>query len=413
MKIIVNPMWSFMEALNAAWEAYSGGQELGTTNRIRVLEQWANVVGRSRAVTELEEALASYKDSKEIRKHLGLSDYTVKRLKRQFKKMPELPPFSNSREGNLEVLQLCKRWDEFIKEHESLQRNHTDIHFIMNQFIKLANKAGVDPISKLVISLSHNNTELTINENNLSQFLEISQKAGIDVIARLIEWITTMSQAEDIVNVLETLNVDNLQKLNAAVGLSNLKHVLKIWKNNIDNNCEEFWQCVLTQNPFLFAQLFSFPVIILENKAYVGGKSISNRGGNIIDFLCANHLTRNAVLIEIKTPLTKLLGSQYRGDIYNISNDLSGSTIQVTNYKNSLMQNYTTLVNSEEDGFEAFDPKCIVIIGNIETELINLKQRKSLELFRMGLKDVQIITYDELFGKVEFLVNLLEGNISE
>ena len=77
------------------------------------------------------------------------------------------------------------------------------------------------------------------------------------------------------------------------------------------------------------------------------------------------------------------------------------------------MQNYITLVNSEEDRFEAFDPKCIVIIGNIETELIALKQRKSLELFRMGLKDVQIITYDELFGKVEFLVNLLEGNISE
>ncbi len=41
------------------------------------------------------------------------------------------------------------------------------------------------------------------------------------------------------------------------------------------------------------------------------------------------------------------------------------------------------------------------------------KQRKSFELFRMGLKDVQVITYDELFGKVEFLVNLLEGNVTE
>ncbi|WP_434683543.1 hypothetical protein [Pseudanabaena minima] len=64
MKIIVNPLWSFMEALDAAWKAYSGGQELGTTNRIRVLEQWANVVGCSRAVTELEETLAAYSNPK-------------------------------------------------------------------------------------------------------------------------------------------------------------------------------------------------------------------------------------------------------------------------------------------------------------------------------------------------------------
>ncbi|MCP4398820.1 MAG: DUF4263 domain-containing protein [bacterium] len=167
---------------------------------------------------------------------------------------------------------------------------------------------------------------------------------------------------------------------------------------------------MFSNNSFIFAQLFSFPVILLEDKAYVGGKNISNRGGNIIDFLCANHLTRNVALIEIKTPVTKLLGSRYRGDVYNISNELSGSIIQVTNYKNSLLQNYHGLVNVEEDRFEAFAPQCLVIIGKICSELTEQKQRKSLELFRMGLKDVQVITYDELFRKVEFLVNLLEGS---
>jgi len=45
--------------------------------------------------------------------------------------------------------------------------------------------------------------------------------------------------------------------------------------------------------------------------------------------------------------------------------------------------------------------------------LADRRQRKSLELFRMGLKDVRVITYDELFGKVEFLVSLLEGTVDE
>lgn len=31
----------------------------------------------------------------------------------------------------------------------------------------------------------------------------------------------------------------------------------------------------------------------------------------------------------------------------------------------------------------------------------------------MGLKEVQVITYDELFSKVEFLVDLLEGRVGE
>jgi hypothetical protein len=118
-------------------------------------------------------------------------------------------------------------------------------------------------------------------------------------------------------------------------------------------------------------------------------------------------------LIEIKTPGTKLLGGKYRGDVYNISNELSGSVIQVINYKNSLLHNYKGLANLEDDRFEAFDPKCIVIIGNIHHELVEQTQRKSLELFRMGLKDVQVITYDELFGKVESLVKLLEGHVVE
>ena len=60
MKIIVDPRWSFIESLEAAWDAYRGGRQFGTPNRIRVLEQWANVVGCQRAVTELETVIEIY-----------------------------------------------------------------------------------------------------------------------------------------------------------------------------------------------------------------------------------------------------------------------------------------------------------------------------------------------------------------
>ena len=386
MKVIVDPQWSFTEALEAAWEAYQTHGMEARTNRKRVLEKWANVVGRHRAVSELEKFLSESQDS-------TLTSHIAGELRKQFKAMPEVTPFTRG--------------------SDEIENNFNDVDVVLHQFLKLAQNLEIDPISKLINSLAQDNTELTLDENTLRQLLEISQKAGVDVIARLVDWITVMAKVEDVVSIFEKLNVDDLQKLNAVIGLGNLKNVLEVWKNNMDNDSEEFWQGVLAQNSFLFAQIFSFPVIILENKAYVGGKGISNKGGNVIDFLCANNLTKNVVLIEIKTPVTRLLGTRYRGDIYNTSNELSGSVIQVTNYKNSLMQNYMMLADSEEERFEAFDPRCIVIIGNIDSELADRKQRKSLELFRMGLKDVQVITYDELFGKVEFLVGLLEGNVDE
>jgi hypothetical protein len=84
-----------------------------------------------------------------------------------------------------------------------------------------------------------------------------------------------------------------------------------------------------------------------------------------------------------------------------------GAVLQVSNYKNSLMEQRKDLATTEKN-FYAFNPQCLVITGNL-TKGIDHDKRKSFELFRTGLKDVNIITYDELFKKVENLINLIEG----
>lgn len=398
MSIIIDPKWTLIDALKAAWAAYPGGKEYGAPNRVRSLERWANVVGRERATYEIKAQLSQYPSLKEAAKAFGMSVSTLRRIRKNFEAMPVLTPFSQEPSRLEEQLRLLTE-----------SREDTEIQSI-RQLLELMKKKGINPIFQLIEIFSQEDLEPDIYENTLQQFLEISQKAGVNVIARLIDWITTTAKLEEVISVLENINYEDLQKLNTFVGLSNLKNVMSIWQNNTQNNNEEFWQKVLSQNSFIFAQLFSFPVILLEEKAYVGGKFISNTGGNIVDFLCTNHLTKNIALVEIKTPATKLLGSNYRGDIYNISSELSGSIIQVSNYKNSLLKNYNALTSGEEHIFDAFNPKSIVIIGNIQEELVEQQKKKSFELFRMSLNDIQVITYDELFWKVEFLINLLEGN---
>lgn len=174
-----------------------------------------------------------------------------------------------------------------------------------------------------------------LTEDDLVKFLDLNSDKGFDIFKRLVKWLSGLSDQEGALKSLEALAQKDLKKLNVLVGLSNLKKSVDTWETFKTNPVEEFWQKELSSNSFL-SQLFPYPVMLVHGKAYVGGKSVFNKGRNIVDFLLKNSLTDNAALVEIKTPVTPLLGSLYRGNVYNISNELSGSVIQVENYGHSV-----------------------------------------------------------------------------
>jgi hypothetical protein len=53
-----------------------------------------------------------------------------------------------------------------------------------------------------------------------------------------------------------------------------------------------------------------------------------------------------------------------------------------------------------------FNPRRVVIIGNYYREMTDPRKIKSFELFRTALSGVDIITFDELFAKVEHLAKM-------
>lgn len=180
----------------------------------------------------------------------------------------------------------------------------------------------------------------------------------------------------------------------------------------MNNPDEEFWQQSLTEHSFVLEQAFSWPTSIVKGKAYIGGKSVFNRDGNIVDFLMKNRLTQSAALIEIKTPIAPLLSSKYRGT-YNISSELSGSIMQTLNYKHSLQEDFLSLTHGQQNLFESLNPQCAVIIGNSDTELETQKKTKAFELYRHQFPGLSVITFDELFDKTRKLIALLEGPSEE
>lgn len=167
----------------------------------------------------------------------------------------------------------------------------------------------------------------------------------------------------------------------------------------------EKWQEFLTSNQWLLSLIFNVPVTFFHSKAYLGGKGLSNKGGKVIDFIYKNNLTENVALIEIKTPFTKLINQEYREDIYSMSEDLSGGVNQLLTYKQTLLSSYKSLYDVNAN---VFDPQCILIIGTMKQLSKDDGTLLSFELYRNSLRNITVLTFDELFYKLDHLIALLK-----
>lgn len=221
-----------------------------------------------------------------------------------------------------------------------------------------------------------------------------------------VDWLKS-SKKKHLENMLSILSdSDPIEiKFDQLTEIS-LKEAISVWASNKENSSEEFWQELLTKCPSVLSQVFPNSSFQFGAKCYVGGKKINNRQGNIVDFIYASKHTENIVLVELKTPTKKLLASKYRGNCYSISDELSGGIVQVLNYKEQLLKEYYKL-QDDESSFNAFSPKCVVLVGSIEAEMDNAIKLKSFELFRNSLSGIQVITFDEIFEKASDVLDLV------
>ena len=249
---------------------------------------------------------------------------------------------------------------------------------------------------------------LEVIQNDPSAARMIGEPQNFELIKILLQLITQTSSHESLKNSLSSLANENLQALTTSASLEGLKRVEALMRENLDNGKEEFWQQkVFNENQWVLAQIFSCPCTIYAQKAFVGGKSIDNKGGNVCDFIYRNKMTQNVALIEIKTPCTEIVGKPYR-ETYSMSLDMSGAVNQVLNYRDELQKNFSTLTRDleEADTVRAFSPKCVVVIGKIST--LNAKQQKAFELYRNSFNNLTIITFDELHQKICDLMSVFK-----
>jgi len=236
--------------------------------------------------------------------------------------------------------------------------------------------------------------DYSIHEDGFEFFIEIDVKN-----------VKTISEAFE-----QALPKYNELIQQAEKQLSDVAGLLKIidtWRDNQQNGNEEYWQNFFNKYSSIIAQAFSAPAYIFKDKAYLGGKGIENKSGKIVDFVFKGQNSSNLFLIEIKTPLAKLIGSKYRGT-NTISSELSGSINQLLQYKDLQQKEYYSIKANSVGKYELFNPKCILIIGNLDS--LKGNQSETFELFRHDLKSIEILTFDELFSKIEIVMELIKNN---
>ncbi|MES2391121.1 MAG: Shedu immune nuclease family protein [Acidobacteriota bacterium] len=309
----------------------------------------------------------------------------------------------NDRWTDVDKIQLSTlKKDEGYQLRLSADELYTLLHELVPLY-RFKQREGIPTGAFDLVKVDRSVTQLLANtEPDILAFLSNHSHNPAEALRAVLRWITSHSSTN------APMSDGQLPELNLLVGLTNLRSLLGIWSSNAGKKDEEYWQKLFADHSYVLSQIFAHPVVMIAGKAYVGGKDISNSGGNLVDFLYRTESAGAAVLVEIKTPETALLGPEYRNGAYRMSGELSGAISQVLEYADSFSRDFHA-IRTAESGLSAVQPYSVIVIGNASKELADEKRKCSFERFRERLIGVRIITFDEVFRRLEMMIDLLEG----
>lgn len=169
---------------------------------------------------------------------------------------------------------------------------------------------------------------------------------------------------------------------------------------------EPRWQQFFENNLFVLSLVFSRPVRLLHTQFHAQASRLDGTGAQIGDFLFAEQGQALAI-VEIKKPSSSLVqATPYRNrEVFGPHAELSGAITQVLYQRSAIQSNW--LLHRAEAALRDSQPdaiKCIVLAGTMPSDET---QRRSFELFRNACKDVEVVTFDELLGKLRLLLQHL------
>jgi hypothetical protein len=237
----------------------------------------------------------------------------------------------------------------------------------------------------------------------------------------IIERLLAENHADEFWHELIGSNPDLATRLSIARIQTNRVRALETFKENLDgkNADESFWQSFFTENAWIFGYGLNYQFLhLLNDQPDYGGRNYTGMGSQKGDFLMHTKAdVRFTVLVEIKTPETKLLSynkdaprkvKNPRNDVWLLSSDLLGAISQIqVNARTWTIdsQKAENVRPLEHSNIYTVEPKGILIIGNTKELNRNEGVVSCFETFRRNIVNPEILTFDELYERAKFIVN--------
>ena len=239
----------------------------------------------------------------------------------------------------------------------------------------------------------------------------LSKDGGSDIVESLInEGIIT---SKDIVNT--SFRKKGLQIFNKLISEKGYWKLYATENSQSTHSEEKTFQFFFEKNQWIFGYGLDYRYQnILQREAHLSDAELNGSNSVIGDYLLGDKLF--TTFIELKKPSTNLFGkSSNRSNSWKLSNDLIDSFSQILEHKASgqIRLEQKQYIDGEPLQHKAYDSKVVLIIGHwnqLDESISTLEReikKKTFELFRRDSRNVEFITFDELYERATYIV---EGN---
>lgn len=207
------------------------------------------------------------------------------------------------------------------------------------------------------------------------------------------------------------LKLDKKESTQSVLGIKNnlqlgyLEEILKNLEKRIKTEkSENFWQEYLKEN------------ILLLQDGYIKRIDKMNIDLDIKypDFALATY-DNYLDILEIKTPFTQLLKYDDSHSNYYWSPDLAKAIVQIEKYIDIVSKNSDRLRNYIRDkhgiDLNIIKPRGVVIVGSSNEFIKNRNAQNDFRLLSESLKNITVITYDDLVTRLKNKVYILKESV--
>lgn len=243
---------------------------------------------------------------------------------------------------------------------------------------------------------------------------------------KYLEKLLDEDYGEEIWNELVDNEPDLATKFSLARIQSNREKVLQEFQESLKiKKDEDYWQSFFENNPWIFGYGLNYRFLTLTSEQpNYGGENYTGKGKQKGDLLTNTESieAKFTVLVELKKADTNLLAIRpkardnvkYRNGAWLLSSELLGGLSQIQVNCKSWQKSAEELNNRKliEKGIFTIQPKGILVIGNTKEFEEDIEKITTFELFRQGLSNIEILTYDELYERARYIVYSEENNPS-